>query len=416
MTRRTEILDTAAALFASSGLRTSLKEIADACGILPGSLYHHFESKEAIIVELVERYRDDLDAIARDALATTATDERPVADQVVSLGSTMAACAVRHRAALLLTLYEPPSGASDQLVRVANRSPLAIEEAMHETLRAGLRRGEIRPGIDLETLANRLCQVLLHVSLGVFHGVRGASDVPAMRCRTLLNGVAVRAPSDRALDGSEAFDAAVQTIEEWDKTEADEDDRLPMLRAVARAEFGRRGYEATTVRDIAAAAGLSVGSVYRLIGSKDELLGSIMRSFTVKARAGWSRVLKSEGTAVEKLDALAWININAVDRFSDEYNIQLAWLRESPPSSANLGASFTARMNDLKALLARGIRAGELEVEGASADIRAWSLFELLWMPENIVRELGPRGALTLARETTLRGAAAVSPRARRRT
>jgi len=53
--RRTEILDTAAALFASSGLRTSLKEIADACGILPGSLYHHFESKEAIIVELVER-------------------------------------------------------------------------------------------------------------------------------------------------------------------------------------------------------------------------------------------------------------------------------------------------------------------------------------------------------------------------
>ena len=37
-----------------------------------------------------------------------------------------------------------------------------------------------------------------------------------------------------------------------------------MLRAVARAEFGRRGYEATTVRDIAKAAGLSTGTVYRL--------------------------------------------------------------------------------------------------------------------------------------------------------
>ncbi len=73
--RRTEILDTAAALFASSGLRTSLKEIADACGILPGSLYHHFESKEAIIVELVERYRADLDDIAEEALA--ALDGRP---------------------------------------------------------------------------------------------------------------------------------------------------------------------------------------------------------------------------------------------------------------------------------------------------------------------------------------------------
>ncbi len=51
--RRAEILETAATLFASSGLRTTLKDIADACGILPGSLYHHFDSKEAIVIELV---------------------------------------------------------------------------------------------------------------------------------------------------------------------------------------------------------------------------------------------------------------------------------------------------------------------------------------------------------------------------
>ena len=91
-----------------------------------------------------------------------------------------------------------------------------------------------------------------------------------------------------------------------------------------------------------------------------------------------------------------WININVVDRFSDEYNIQLAWLRESPPSTTNLGSSFTARLRDLKSLLAHGVRSGELRVQGPSADIRAWSLFELLWMPENIVRDLGPRGALAL--------------------
>ena len=42
--RREEILETAAELFGTSGLRTSLREIADACGILPGSLYHHFDS------------------------------------------------------------------------------------------------------------------------------------------------------------------------------------------------------------------------------------------------------------------------------------------------------------------------------------------------------------------------------------
>ena len=405
--RRTEILDTAAKLFASSGLRTSLKEIADACGILPGSLYHHFESKEAIIVELVERYRADLDELADEALAALRrADHEPIPERLANLGAALASCAMRHRAALLLTLYEPPSGAGDELVRVAQRSPMAIEAAVLETLRAGRDSGVIRPEIDLETLADRLCQVLLHISLGVFQDVRGGDQVPAIRCRALLDGIAVDAPDNAALDRSPAFDAASLTIDAWDKVDAEEDERLPMLRAVARTEFGRKGYEATTVRDIAAAAGLSTGSVYRLIGSKDELLGSIMRSFVTKTRGGWGRVLKTDATVVEKLDALVWLNINAVDRFRDEYNIQLAWLRESPPKTTNLGTGFSARLNDLKALLAHGIRAGQLRVEAPSADIRAWSLFELMWMPENIVRKLGPQGALALARDTMLRGAA----------
>jgi len=65
--RFSRLLQTAASLIASSGLRTSLQEIADAAGILPGSLYHHFESKEAILVELIHRYQDDLNRIGQNA-------------------------------------------------------------------------------------------------------------------------------------------------------------------------------------------------------------------------------------------------------------------------------------------------------------------------------------------------------------
>ncbi|MBV9663186.1 MAG: TetR/AcrR family transcriptional regulator [Actinobacteria bacterium] len=406
-TRRTEILDTAARLFASSGLRTSLKEIADACGILPGSLYHHFESKEALIVELVERFNADLDDLARQATAALKKDDGgDPSERILSLGTAIADCAVRNRAALLLTVYDPPSGAGEQLVNATQHSPAKIDKALADTFKAARKAGYIRNGLDLDVLSDRLCQVLLHISLGVFQGVRGADELPAIRCRAILNGIAVNPPADAVLDRSKAFDAAQRTIDEWEKTDEEEDERLPMLRAVARAEFGRRGYEATTVRDIAAAAGLSTGSVYRLIGSKDELLSSIMRKFEEKGRSAWSTVLKSDSTVVERVDALMWVNINAVERFSDEYKVQLAWIRESPPDTTSLGPSFTARLRDLKALLAEGVRTGELQIEGPSADIRAWSLFELLWMPENIVRQLTPRGALTLARETTLRGAA----------
>ena len=404
--RRTEILETAATLFASSGLRTSLKEIADACGILPGSLYHHFESKEAIIVELIERYRAELDEIATKALAelqdVQGPGAEPVSERIVALSSAIAACAVRHRAAVLLTFYEPPSGASDELVRVARRTPGAVEKAMLETLRVGRDSGYIRPGIDLEALADRFCTT----TLAVFPGVPGADRLPAIRCRILLEGVAADAAADGELDRSAAFMAAQRVVESWDTAEDEEDERLARLRVVARAEFGRKGYEATTVRDIAAAAGLATGTVYRLIGTKDELLASIMQAFEAPVRSGWKSVLESPSSAVEKLDALMWININVIERFNDEYNIELAWLRESPPSSANLGHEFTARLRDVKALLTEGRRSGEIHVEAPTADVRAWALFDAVWTDVGIVRKVGARGALGLARASVLRGAA----------
>jgi AcrR family transcriptional regulator len=37
-----------------------MRDVATASGILAGSLYHHFDSKEAIAVELVENYHADL--------------------------------------------------------------------------------------------------------------------------------------------------------------------------------------------------------------------------------------------------------------------------------------------------------------------------------------------------------------------
>lgn len=61
--RRTRILTSAAALFASKGVAaTTVREIADEVGILSGSLYHHFESKEAIVDEILSSYLTDLRA------------------------------------------------------------------------------------------------------------------------------------------------------------------------------------------------------------------------------------------------------------------------------------------------------------------------------------------------------------------
>jgi len=55
--RRAIILASAAELFARKGVgATTVREIADAVGILSGSLYHHFESKDAIVAEILTGY------------------------------------------------------------------------------------------------------------------------------------------------------------------------------------------------------------------------------------------------------------------------------------------------------------------------------------------------------------------------
>jgi AcrR family transcriptional regulator len=404
-TRREEILETAAAMFASSGLRTSLREIGDACGILPGSLYHHFESKEAIVVELVRRYRDDLDRIAKEALdGLHAPDPPPVEASVVALGEAIAACAVRHRAALLLTLYEPPTGASAELVDLTRQTPTAIDAAMLEILRRGAEAGQVRPGIDLGLLAARICQSMLHVGVGVFHRSHVA-QLPAQKCQVLLHGIAVHEPTDAFLDDSAAMAAARAAVAAWD--EPADDDRVAHLRAVGRTEFGRRGYDATTMRDIAKAAEMSTGTVYRVFTSKDELLVSIMQTFADHVVAGWDAVVGSASPPLEQLDALMWVNIALLDRFSEEFKIQLAWLRQSPPSDIELGLSFGRQLDQLKGLLAAGERSGELDVPGSPARLRAMSLYELIFTPENVVRDGGAAAAHALARDTVLRGALA---------
>ncbi len=49
------VLDAAARLFAGRGYAaTSMREIADACGMLPGSLYYHFEAKEDLLAAVYE--------------------------------------------------------------------------------------------------------------------------------------------------------------------------------------------------------------------------------------------------------------------------------------------------------------------------------------------------------------------------
>lgn len=56
---RNEILDAAAIIFSRKGFEaTSMADIAEAVGLQKASLYHHFESKQELLVELLDQALD----------------------------------------------------------------------------------------------------------------------------------------------------------------------------------------------------------------------------------------------------------------------------------------------------------------------------------------------------------------------
>jgi TetR/AcrR family transcriptional regulator, cholesterol catabolism regulator len=73
--RREAVMDAAAKLFAGQGYRaTTVRDIAGAAGMLPGSVYYHFKSKDALLLAV---YREGVARIIAHVDAATAGESDP---------------------------------------------------------------------------------------------------------------------------------------------------------------------------------------------------------------------------------------------------------------------------------------------------------------------------------------------------
>lgn len=65
--------------------------------------------------------------------------------------------------------------------------------------------------------------------------------------------------------------------------------------------FATRGYEKTSMDDIAASLGLTKGSLYYYISSKRDLLAKALLGLTVELRCGLKEIVESQASSSEKL-------------------------------------------------------------------------------------------------------------------
>jgi AcrR family transcriptional regulator len=193
--RRAELLAIAAQLFAERGLRaTTVRDIADAAGILSGSLYHHFDSKESMVDEILRNFLDDLfhryREIVAQQLGPRATLEAVVVASFEAIDEHNAAVAIYQAEARHLADQGRFGYIRDRLVEFRN--------LWHDVLKAGVAEGTFRDDLDVE-LAYRFLRDTVWVGVS-WYRPGGAITIEAIAQQYLsivLDGIATRTGSTR---------------------------------------------------------------------------------------------------------------------------------------------------------------------------------------------------------------------------
>jgi AcrR family transcriptional regulator len=136
------------------------------------------------------------------------------------------------------------------------------------------------------------------------------------------------------------------------------------IREAAVDLFARRGYEAVTTRQIAAAVGVQAAALYRYFPTKEDLLFGLMRSHMEALIASWDTVRPADADPVGRLSAFVdnHIRFHVERRHSTHVsNMELRSL--SKERLSQILRLRTAYEKELRAILRDGAESGRLAVD-----------------------------------------------------
>jgi TetR/AcrR family transcriptional regulator, cholesterol catabolism regulator len=180
------VVQLAGELFAQKGFRaTTVREIADAAGILSGSLYHHFDSKESIADEILSSFINDVLADYRTA-ASSAGSPPDVLEQVVrSTSRTLS----RHRAALAMLQNDWSYFAAQTRFGYLRKALNEIERTWVTQLERGQDSGAFRADLDPRLTYRLLRDVLWIPSQWRVAGGYTTDQVAESLLRLVFHGI-----------------------------------------------------------------------------------------------------------------------------------------------------------------------------------------------------------------------------------
>lgn len=189
--RRGELLGTAAEVFAEQGYNaTTVRKIADHAGMLAGSLYYHFDSKESMLEEILRTFLDELwdgyDTVLGAGLGPRETLQALVTESFREID--------RHRAAVAIYQKESRQLVAQERFAFLAESQRRFEKAWLSTLERGVAERAFRADLDVR-LTYRFVRDTVWVAASWYRpgGQHSPDEIARQYLSMVLDGIAVRA-------------------------------------------------------------------------------------------------------------------------------------------------------------------------------------------------------------------------------
>ena len=320
------LFDTAAELFWRQGYgATTTREIAAALGIQQASLYHHIASKEDLLyricVSSVEPFLETVPAAVEQAACPLDRIRLLIHAHLITL------LKYQQRNVTQLTDFRSLS-ARHRTAILALRDK--YEQFTRTTLENAQAAGAIRTDVPAKYLSLALMSILNHASLWFRKGKSPAADrleedqLAEIFTKVYLEGAA---PAIRP-----RLPLAVVIADQKTGGEDKKLSRAPrsslaaekpaLARAVEAAVglFSRKGYAATSTREVAKLLGIQKATLYYHVESKEDLLFLICQSSLTQIRSDVEAAIRDCSDPLERVQALVSAHIESLLRDEAEHS------------------------------------------------------------------------------------------------
>lgn len=138
--------------------------------------------------------------------------------------------------------------------------------------------------------------------------------------------------------------------------------RKEVIISMASQLFREKGYNATSMRDLAEKVGVEAASLYNHIRSKSEILQEICFKVANHFMAHMDMIMASDMTAIKKMEAILRFHIRQmVTNYEEVFVSDREWKHLSDPYLSNFQNQRRVYRQRIASIIEDGIRKGEIK-------------------------------------------------------